>query len=276
MTNSPIPLRVVGWRARAALARAGHVATPLAPLSESLFLEAGSEIVWLGRPGAALHGRAMLTDAPLPRDAGSIRLESDRAEVWTAPPALPLPPRARLVAAARALLESIRDAESPPPGLAALLTGGVPPFPLDGAVRHLAALAGTCETGRARLLAEAAEPLLGLGPGLTPSGDDLVGGVLFTRRVLGGKAPPRGLVARARARTHPVSAALLADLAAGHGHAPLHALAGALASGHAEAAAEAAHELTIIGHTSGWDMLAGVLLALAGREAIGAAPRTHW
>lgn len=269
MTAVEIPLRRVGWRARAALGRAGGVATPLAPLSGSLFLTAGREIVWLGGVGAALHGRAMLTEARLPRHAGSVRIACDGAEVWTAPPAPPAPSRAALTAAARALLESIRGGTLRPLGLGILLVGGVPPFPLDGTIGRIGALAAACDAGDARRVAEAAEPLLGLGPGLTPSGDDLVGAVLFTRRRLGGEPPARGLVARARGRTHPVSAALLGDLAAGHGHAPLHALAGALAAGAAGPAEEAARQLAAIGHTSGWDMLTGVLLALVGREAIG-------
>jgi hypothetical protein len=107
-------------------------------------------------------------------------------------------------------------------------------FPLDagGAVR---AVADACARDAAADAAAAGEPLIGLGPGLTPSGDDFVGGVLFARRALapGDAAWSRAatsLVERARTRSHPVSAALVTDLARGEGHEPLHDLMDTLAS----------------------------------------------
>jgi hypothetical protein len=63
----------------------------------------------------------------------------------------------------------------------------------------------------------------------------------------------------ARQRTHPISAVLLSDLLAGEGHEPLHALASALATDAASAAVDAVGRLVRIGHSSGWDLLAGFL-----------------
>ena len=72
----------------------------------------------------------------------------------------------------------------------------------------------------------AVESLIGLGPGLTPSGDDLLGGVLITLRALGWPqaADTLGcwLLPRARARTHAISYAHLACAAGGEGAAALH------------------------------------------------------
>jgi hypothetical protein len=182
-----------------------------------------------------------------------------------------------MVAGARALLTGIRDASiaAPPLGLGQLLTGETPAFPLDRAVPHAIAVATACEADDPAALRLAAEPLLGLGPGLTPSGDDFVGGVLFARRLAGGDTGPGWeraaltLVERARARTHPISVALLADMAEGHGHEPLHDLVAALLSGAAAPGArEPVRRLTRLGHSSGWDMLTGVLAGVLGSAAL--------
>jgi hypothetical protein len=128
---------------------------------------------------------------------------------------------------------------------------------------HARALALACATGDAAAFAVAARPLLGLGPGLTPSGDDYVGGALFAR-CLAVKSEPSAwktagarLVADAATLTHPISARLLGDLAAGEGWAPLHDLARALVETDRDAASRAARDLTSLGHTSGWDLVAG-------------------
>ena len=55
----------------------------------------------------------------------------------------------------------------------------------------------------------------------------------------------------------------MCDLIAGATFAPLHRLAAAIASG-ADSSYEAAGELIAIGHSSGWDMLTGFLVALTG------------
>jgi hypothetical protein len=75
------------------------------------------------------------------------------------------------------------------------------------------------------------------------------------------------LAVEARRASHAISAALLADLAAGASFAPLHDLADALAAGDDGAAHGAARALAALGHSSGWDMLVGVLIGARGREA---------
>jgi len=92
-----------------------------------------------------------------------------------------------------------------------------------------------------------------------------VGGAIFGRR-LASRADPRWtgvgrkLSREIRSRSHAVSAALFSDLAAGRSFAPLHELASALAAADDEAARRAARSLVAIGHSSGWDMLAGFLI----------------
>lgn len=269
-------IRVValGWKAAAVLERTGGRASVLAPLSESLYLTADDEILWLGHAGAPLHPRAALTAETLPWDATSVELESDGANVWkpaTVPAATRAP--ANLSAGVEALLAALGGLGRPA-GLGALLAGSLPSFPLDAAADRAARLAAACGADDADAAADAALDLLGLGPGLTPSGDDFVGAAFFARALLAHTGAADGdawaragarVVAQARERTHPISAALLADMVDGHGHAPLHDLARALAIGAPRAATlDAARRLTRIGHSSGWDMLAGFVAGISG------------
>jgi hypothetical protein len=159
-----------------------------------------------------------------------------------------------------------------------LLAGATPPFPLDGAVPAARALAQACADDDPRAATRAAEALIGLGPGLTPAGDDYVGGAFFARALLGPAATRdasgwAAAAARVRTlaaeRTHPISAALLADLLGGEGHAPLHDLGAALAAGAPlPTALAAARRLARLGHSSGWDMLAGFVGALLGAPGV--------
>lgn len=107
----------------------------------------------------------------------------------------------------------------------------------------------------------AAASLIGLGPGLTPAGDDFLGGVLIALHALGREDVARRLAAwvlpRAGIGTNAISAAHLAAAADGHGAAALHHAIAALCSG------ECADLGTIdaIGHSSGWDALSGIAAA---------------
>ena len=115
--------------------------------------------------------------------------------------------------------------------------------------------------------------LIGLGPGLTPAGDDFVGGLLFAVQQLGRAYPDRvrrnlarrnAFLERAHRATSQISFAILCDLAHGHGPEPMHALLLALLHGEEPAPALSATEaITRIGHTSGWDMLAGLLIGIS-------------
>ena len=108
--------------------------------------------------------------------------------------------------------------------------------------------------------------LLGLGPGLTPSGDDVLGGLLVTLRSLGKTATADELAAfvdqHAATRTNAISLAHLAAAASGQGSAALHDALAAAAAGDKRRLAEAVTALAAIGHVSGWDALAGAALAL--------------
>jgi len=126
---------------------------------------------------------------------------------------------------------------------------------------HLPALAAALGTPGADA---AADRLVGLGPGLTPAGDDVLAGTLAALHLFGG--PP--LRVRAAGRTTTLSAALLACAARGEVLAQAATLLRALAGDGAPALA--ALTLTRVGHTSGRDLAAGLLL---GAGATAAGPR---
>ncbi|MBU1492426.1 MAG: DUF2877 domain-containing protein [Actinobacteria bacterium] len=122
------------------------------------------------------------------------------------------------------------------------------------------------------LLHHAAD-LVGLGGGLTPSGDDYIGGVLFglamlqEAGVLLSWCSPEELasfIQVSKARTNQISAALLGDHAAGHAAETLHRFAVAFLMGlPGQAAYRAADDLTQMGQSTGWDLLTGAWTAMA-------------
>ena len=145
-------------------------------------------------------------------------------------------------------------------------------FPLAGAAKAADAMAAACARDDADTAASAAVALLGLGAGLTPSGDDLVGGAFFARAALaevgGGdgaawRQAATSMRAAAGEATNPISAALLSDLLEGHGWSALHDLVSALASDDDSRATTAARRLIRLGHSSGWDVLAGFVAGAA-------------
>ncbi len=138
------------------------------------------------------------------------------------------------------------------------------------------ALATAAVALRADAAARAAAALVGLGPGFTPSGDDIVAGFLSGLRLLPEafpllllRAPMLGgarmagtvaaAVAGASTRTTAPSAALLAHAARGEVARPagrlLVALVGAAPIG------GAVQELLGVGHTSGRDLAMGLMIA---------------
>lgn len=102
--------------------------------------------------------------------------------------------------------------------------------------------------------------LLGLGPGLTPAGDDFLGGAMLAWRCRGDHARAdrltRLVLPLAATRTSRISRAHLHAAADGEGHAALHRVL-------SRRDAASLHALAAIGHTSGWDALAGAVAALA-------------
>ena len=113
-----------------------------------------------------------------------------------------------------------------------------------------------------------AAALIGLGPGLTPSGDDFIGGMLIALRMLGkngaADAVARWALPLAIQLTHRISIAHLEAAAEGQGAAALHQVLGWLASSGSKTRLPEPHFLARVGHCSGWDMLSGAVMACHG------------
>ena len=263
-----------GAVAHAALTAAGGAARVLARPRGSLYLTAGAEIVWLGPLDAVAHQRALRAAAVPAAEVGD-EIGIDVAGLVPWKPAPLTLERAHV----STLREELRRLTSdvcrlgPPAGFGALLAGIPLGFPLEGAEASARGLAAACARDDAAAACVAARGLLGLGAGLTPSGDDFVGGAFFARHLLvtagavdagAWREAAAVIVAAARERTHAISAVLVGDLTAGHGHAPLHVLVAALAAGDGARAVQSAAQLVRLGHTSGWDLLAGLAAGLAG------------
>ena len=116
-----------------------------------------------------------------------------------------------------------------------------------------------------------AETLIGLGPGLTPSGDDFIGGAMIALHLVGRGTGAANLwrivAALTESHTVDVSAAHLRAAAEGRGHEMLHRTLNAILSGDGPSIPTGLVGLDRIGHCSGWDALAGALLVL--RELAG-------
>ena len=273
-------VRAAGMRAHAALVRCGGRLRPLPAFPDSPYRLAGDEIVWLGGDNATWHPRRILLAKPIPaRLSGELHLSVESADVWrpttlsgvtavsngaSVPGAPGFTPAQG--AAACVFIGANINAIGTPAGFGVLLAARPLRFPLDLALARLRALAASVAEDNAVAFESAALPLLGLGLGLTPSGDDFVGACLFARRLRGDflsspswQDAATNLTRAAAVRSNSISAALFGDLARGAAYAPLHELAAALCGSDAALIA-AVRALTAIGHSSGWDMLTGFML----------------
>lgn len=154
-------------------------------------------------------------------------------------------------------------------GLLGWLAGQHLVFPLELARPRLHAVSQALRAQDLAAFEAAALRVLGLGHGLTPSGDDLLGGIFFTLAhapIAAWRSAMPGLHARIRrateSATNPISAALLDDLMRGSSYRVLHDVFDAFQTGEPRRITDAVNRLLRLGASSGGDMLAGVFLAL--------------
>ncbi len=123
------------------------------------------------------------------------------------------------------------------------------------------------------LVARSTHTLAGLGPGLTPSGDDVLVGCLLALAALpdvDGISVREAIVSSARHRTTHISTAYLDAAARGEATEAWHHLVAAMSTSDAACVGDAARQVLAVGETSGSDMLGGFVLAaraLSGRTA---------
>jgi hypothetical protein len=233
----PLPALSLGARA----ARARGALAPLARFAHALYAKdaAGRIVCFVPATGddGPLHARLAGT---LPPPEAPLVLP--RGAIWTPPP----PPRwtAGELAAGIARARVRRPAGAPHLANAAYAAG------LDALANWRA--------GQAPV--EACGALIGLGPGLTPSGDDALGGAAIALHVFGARAAAEELAkflrATAPGRTSDMAWAFLDAACGGEGTARFHAALAALIDGGDFA------PLDTMGHSSGWDAMDGALAAL--------------
>jgi hypothetical protein len=214
---------------------------------------------------------------------GSIRFTFEQCELWR-PSGWPLPQTCPQLTDACDDLVCLARAQAPAEGFAQVYRPrerGTDETPLARIARARIArfqswLCHARETDRIEIAAscDAIHGLIGLGPGLTPSGDDFLVGALAVLDALAERkahaALAHAIAAAPRGLTSPLSDYLLRAAAAGHVGEPLCRAVSAVISGMAGAAVAAVRN---IGHSSGWDMLVGVTSALQVVAAHGAPSR---
>jgi len=230
----------------------------------SCYLEfADRRVLCVGERALGRGPLNVLVDAFQPPRLGAVLgLNVAAAAVWR--------PLIRQVRPSQTALEALRAAARecvPAEGLGRLVCRDTSPL-----IEHVHPALRALERWQAggALTAEVAT-LLGLGPGLTPSGDDYLGGALIGLRLFGcaerADALWAWLAPRASAGTSFISAAHLAAAAEGEAHEALYACIEGLAEDAPGEWPARLEWLASIGHCSGWDGLAGVM-AVAERVAV--------
>ena len=293
----------LGETARQVLA-ASSEGRVLAVFSKVVYLmsDAG-RLIWLTTNEAPMHRRALRVGGSPPRpsagssytvchdelalDDGSV-LDWRRARAWRPPrPDGELPLDLDELWRRLRSVRSFVDGLPAPRGFGLLLAPSqdsspgmdlAPDFPgsppaLRRGLPAIRAMADAWRSGDRGGLLACAEGLLGLGEGLTPSGDDFIGAMLFAIVSLDGVYAPtssfspsavRRFLKRARQRTNLISYTLLHDHAVGQASEALHRLLRALLGGESVAViSRLASDVIRIGHSTGWDLLAGLWLAMS-------------
>ena len=238
-------MTVAGRFARDALAQgAGEVC---AVFRRSFYLRcAGERYACVGDASLGRGPLNVLVDGlELPALGERVEISMAAASVWQ-PPAASHPDLQGIVAAANGHL--------PAQGLGGLIAGSHNAL----SVHAQPALEALERWLRGNALEAEAQALIGLGPGLTPSGDDYLGGMLVALHALGREAQARGLwrwLQPRLSRTSAISGAHLEAAAAGEAHEALHEVLSSPSDA-------TVRNLKTLGHCSGWDALAGAVAVL--------------
>jgi hypothetical protein len=242
---------VAGRFAREALAAGnGEVC---AVFRRSFYLRVGNRYACIGD---ASLGRgplnALVADFSEPSLGATVTVSTDNAQRWA--PATRGHGRLNLEA-----LRACLDGHVPEEGLGCVILGVHNPL----AMHAQPALEALDRWLAGNALGPEAAQLIGLGPGLTPSGDDYLGGILVALRWLGRGAQAdslwRWLEPHLAGHTGELSIAHLAAAASGEAHEAVHGLLEDLSAWEAPDLNPALARLDAVGHSSGWDALAGIV-----------------
>ena len=273
--------------------------TILAGYSRAVYLcSAAGDVLWLAPGDVPMHRRGIRVQASLPRPprdsayrvadgtlqlGSAVSIELGQAQIWEPPRFAWSAQRFETEICSSGQLRMLPS----PMGFGAFLPplleyAAGTPFPpqaprgdraVESAYSAICGVASACRQHDLAALLKHAEGLVGMGNGLTPSGDDYLGGVLFGLAMLreaGARlewCSPDSVapfITASGARTNLISAALLGDHAVGHASETLHRFVFAfLMDQSPEAIHRAACDLIQMGHSTGWDLLTGVWTAMA-------------
>jgi hypothetical protein len=260
------------------------------------------ELFWLAAENVPLHRRCIRVSGLFPRltvDApfnvndhhlvigSGTTLDFSRARIWETPRLTPdcAMPVADLPGRLRAVI-SILDELPAPVGFGSLIPDilyiaqrqGAPhlyQIPASISARAWPAvreIARACLSRDLRSVMEQTNSLIGLGEGLTPSGDDFVGGLLFCMNILRSVYPIfldmefpdlPDFIENITASTNIISYTFMRDHAEGCAIDTLHQLVNAILTGQPmDNFRQIASELLHIGHSTGWDLFAGLLTGM--------------
>jgi hypothetical protein len=245
------------------------VASPEAGgLPNGILADLGSDWRMIGlRPGMAAHA----SDARIAVPDARLEIQLDAAPRWS--PRILASSEVADAAMARwrrraATTRRTAQARASAGGLGALLhddTGHDGRLGMAHVARPMVAeLILALESGDRDAAADVATGLIGLGPGLTPSGDDTLVGIEAALHALDSASAGflSGAVGDVEDRTTALAATLLRHAAAGEFAERLHRVLAALLGPDEEAIAPAIDRAVAWGATSGTDCLLGVLIGL--------------
>lgn len=237
----------------------------------NVVVKAGEKPIAWEQLGAGREAKGRVSDSVLAIGEG-LAISLRDAAVWSPPPWPVIDVERATAGLAR--LAGFARSEGPADGLSALVLTPDTAAARNRFARAAAPQVATLGKSLPTALANgrwdvdalgAATLLLGLGPGLTPSGDDLLGGVMLALTALGRQelrdALWDGLAGELGDLTSEVSAMHLSAAADGLAGEAVHAAAIAVLAG-GQNPAERFGPLACLGHTSGWDALAGFALVL--------------
>jgi hypothetical protein len=190
-----------------------------------------------GIDGMRLEDRVIVTRSLL--QAGPVLIDLEHPRVWRGP----LPTPAELKSGGRLALDLLEGVSAPA---------------LDRAVAESAA-----EQLKLGDIAGVAGRLGGVGPGLTPAGDDCLAGIFLIAKIRGGEAASPMLEdAAAKVETNDIARMFLHWAARGQSIEPVHRFLVLAVEGDAKGTATALNDLISFGHSSGADLALGLRLGL--------------
>jgi hypothetical protein len=291
----------MGEAARGCLFQGQHGRVLAAVTHATYLLTEAGELVWLATRDSPKHRRCIQWPAPLPRLAvdstftiksQSIDLESGtklnfRASRLWEPPVLPASEIIEIEILPKNFFEVVESllASKMPVGVGTLIRPVLQIAKNNRASINfkpeniltmtswsvVERIVWACLSHDLPGVLKQAEALIGLGEGLTPSGDDFLGGLFFARFLLSYSYPQFYYLELAnllewidafQSRTNLISFALLKDNVTGHSLEPLNRFGLAFLTNRPVECAASAADLIKVGHSTGWSLLTGFLVGM--------------